>query len=157
MPILNGIEAARQIRRTNQHVRIVFLTMHSDVVYASEAFQAGGIGLRPEEQRRHRDRHGDSRNARRPNLLTPSLDQHAVETQIQRSRGSRPGIDHLPPRQREVLQMAAEGHSTKAIADALGISPRTVEFHRYQAMKTLDLHTIAELVQYAIKHHLVAL
>jgi DNA-binding CsgD family transcriptional regulator len=56
----------------------------------------------------------------------------------------------------EVLQMAAEGKSTKKIAELLKISPRTVEFHRYRAMKALDLHTIAELVQYAIKHRLIA-
>jgi DNA-binding NarL/FixJ family response regulator len=86
-----------------------------------------------------------------------ALDRQSLETQMQRNRGSHPGVDHLPLRQREVLQMAAEGQSTKQIADTLGISPRTVEFHRYRAMKSLGLHTIAELVQYAIRHHTICL
>jgi DNA-binding NarL/FixJ family response regulator len=155
MPVLNGIEAARQIRRTNQHVSIVFLTMHSDVVYAAEAFQAGGSAyvLKSSAGTEIVTAVREALAGRR--YISSALDLRSLETQIQRDRGSRPGV--LPWRQREVLQMAAEGQSTKQIADTLGISPRTVEFHRYQAMKSLGLHTIAELVQYAIKHRFVSL
>ena len=154
MPVLNGIEAARQIRQTNLHVKIVFFTMHSDVVYAAEAFQAGGSAyvLKSSAGTEIVTAVREALAGRR--YISSALDLRSLETQIQRDRGSRPGV--LPLRQREVLQMAAEGQSTKQIADSLGISPRTVEFHRYHAMKSLGLHTIAELVQYAIKHHYVA-
>jgi DNA-binding NarL/FixJ family response regulator len=155
MPVLNGIEAARQIRQTNQHVSIVFFTMHSDVVYAAEAFQAGGSAyvLKSSAGTEIVTAVREALAGRR--YISSALDLRSLETQIQRDRGSRPGV--LPLRQREVLQMAAEGQSTKQIADTLGISSRTVEFHRYQAMKSLGLHTIAELVQYAIKHHFISL
>ena len=157
MPVLNGIEAARQIRHTNQHVRIVFFTMHSDVVYASEALQAGGSAYVLKSSAGTEILTAIRQALAGRMYVTPAVNWRSLEAQMQRNRGSRPGTDHLPVRQREVLQMAAEGHSTKQIAATLGISPRTVEFHRYQAMKSLGLHTIAELVQYAIKHHIVAL
>jgi DNA-binding NarL/FixJ family response regulator len=138
-------------------VKIVFFTMHSDVVYASEAFQAGASAyvLKSSPGTEIVTAIWEALAGR--TYVSSALDRRSLESQIQRDRSSRPGVDHLPLRQREVLQMAAEGQSTKQIADTLGISPRTVEFHRYQAMKSLGLHTIAELVQFAIKHHLVPL
>jgi DNA-binding NarL/FixJ family response regulator len=156
MPVLNGIEAARQIRQVNSYVRIVFFTMHSDVVYASEALQAGGSAYILKSSAGTEILTAIREAMAGRTYLTPALDRRSVEAQMQRDRGSRPGADHLSMRQREVLQLVAEGHSTKAIADTLGISPRTVEFHRYQAMKSLGLRTIAELVQYAIKHRIVS-
>jgi DNA-binding NarL/FixJ family response regulator len=157
MPVLNGIEAARQIRRTNDHVRIVFFTMHSDVVYASEAFQAGGSAYVLKSSAGIEIVMAIQEVLAGRTYVTAALDRQSLEAQMQRNRGSRLGVDHLPLRQREVLQMAAEGQSTKQIADTLGISPRTVEFHRYHAMKSLGVHTIAELVQYAIRHHIICL
>jgi DNA-binding NarL/FixJ family response regulator len=156
MPILNGIEATRQIRQTDQHVKIVFFTMHSDVVYAAEAFQAGGSAyvLKSSPGTEIVTAIREALAGRM--YVTSAVDRRSLETQIQRDGSSRPGVGHLSLRRREVLQMVAEGQSTKQIADSLGISPRTVEFHRYHAMKSLGLHTIAELVQYAIKHHYVA-
>jgi DNA-binding NarL/FixJ family response regulator len=157
MPVLNGIEAVRQIRQTDRHVRVVFFTMHSDVVYASEALQAGGSAyvLKSSAGTEIVTAIRDALAGRM--YLSSGLDHRSLKTQIQRACGSRPGVDHLPPRQRQVLQMTAEGQSTKQMADTLGISPRTVEFHRHHAMKSLGLHTIAELVQYAVKHHFVCL
>jgi DNA-binding NarL/FixJ family response regulator len=157
MPVLTGIEAARQIRQTNQHVKIVFLTMHSDVVYASAAFQAGGSAYVLKNSAGNEIVIAIREALAGRTYVTSALDRRSLETQIQRDRSPRTGVDHLPPRQREVLQMAAQGQSTKQIANTLGISSRTVEFHRYQAMKSLGLHTIAELVQYAIKHRIVPL
>jgi DNA-binding NarL/FixJ family response regulator len=157
MPVLNGIEAARQIRQSSPDVKIVFFTMHSDVVYASEAFQAGASAyvLKSSPGTEIVTAIWEALAGR--TYVSAALDRRSLESQIQRNRGSRPGVDHLPLRQREVIQMVAEGQSTKQIADTLGISPRTVEFHRYQAMKSLGVHTIAELVQFAIKHHVVPL
>jgi len=156
MPILNGIEATRQIRQTDQHVKIVFLTMHSDVVYAAEAFQAGGSAyvLKSSPGTEIVTAIREALAGRM--YVTSAVDRRSLETQIQRAGSSPPGVRHLSLRQREVLGMAAGGQSTKQIADSLSISPRTVEFHRYHAMKSLGLHTIAEVVQYAIKHHFVA-
>jgi DNA-binding NarL/FixJ family response regulator len=156
MPFLNGIEAARQIRAANQRIRIVFLSMHPDVVYVSEAFQAGGsayvlkssAGIEIVTAIREALQGGI--------FVTAAIDKTALEAQIKRDQRS-PDVAHsLSPRRREVLQMIAEGRSTKQIADVLQISPRTVEFHRYRVMESLGLHTIAELVQYAINHHMVS-
>jgi len=155
MPLLNGIEATRQIRATNQQTKIVFLSMHPDVVYVSEAFRAGGsayvlkssagieivLAIREALQER--------------TFVTPSIDKSTLDAEIRRHPRSPDEFQNLSPRRRAVLQMVAEGRSTKEIAEALQISPRTVEFHRYRAMESLNLHTIAELVQYAVKHHIV--
>lgn len=156
MPLLNGIEATRQIRAANRRIRIVFLSMHPDVVYVSEALQAGGsayvlkssAGIEIVTAIREALQGGI--------FVTAAIDRTALEAQVKRDQRS-PDVPHsLSPRRREVLQMIAEGRSTKQIADVLQISPRTVEFHRYRAMQSLGLHTIAELVQYAIKHHIVS-
>jgi DNA-binding NarL/FixJ family response regulator len=156
MPILNGIDAARQIRRTNRRVKIVFFTMHSDIVYASEAFHAGGCAYVLKSSVGAEIVTAIREAIAGRTYLAAALDRRSFEKQIQRHGGAHPPVEHLPLRQRQVLQMAAEGRSSKQIADTLGISPRTVEFHRYRAMKSLGLHTIAELVQYAIKHRIVS-
>jgi|SRR6266850_4023930 len=155
MPLLNGIEAARHIRKTDRRVKIVFLTMHPDLVYASEAFQAGASAyvLKSSAGTEIVTAIGEALRGR--TFVTPALDQQSLNSQIQRDRSSPTALHGLPPRQREVLQLVAEGRSTKEIAEILKISARTVEFHRYRAMESLGLHTIAELVAYAIKHGLV--
>jgi len=115
MPILNGIEAVRQVRQTNQLVKIVFYTMHSDVVYASEALQAGGSAYILKSSAA-----ADILTAMREVLagriyVAASLDPRALESQIQRNHNQRCALDELPPRQREVVTMAAEGQSTKRL------------------------------------------
>jgi DNA-binding NarL/FixJ family response regulator len=157
MPVLNGIDAARQIRQANPHVKILFFSMHSDVVYAAAAVQAGGSAYVLKSSAGTEIVTAIREVLAGRTYVTPTVDRRSLEAQIQRNEGSLSEADHLSMRQREVLQMAAQGHSTKQIADTLGISPRTVEFHRYQVMKSLDVHSIAELVKYAIKHHFVSL
>jgi len=156
MPLLSGIEAARQIRESDRRVKIVFLTMHPDVIYASEAFLAGGSGYVLKSSAGMEIVTAIHEALRGRTYVTSSLDRRLLDEQIQRDRRSRSGLSGLPPRQREVLQLVAEGRTTKDIAEVLKISPRTVEFHRYRAMTSLGLHNIAELVQYAIKHRLVS-
>ena len=156
MPLLNGIEATRQIRATNRQTRIVFLSMHPDVVYVSEALRAGGSAYVLKSSAGIEIVTAIQEALRGGTFVTPAIDKTALEAQIRRDQRS-PDVPHiLSRRQREVLQMIAEGRSTKQIADALQISTRTVEFHRYGAMQSLGLHTLAELVQYAIKHHMVS-
>lgn len=88
--------------------------------------------------------------------LTPQLAGEVLESMKQGPQQEGGSLASLTPRQREVLQLAAEGQSAKQIAATLGVSPRTVEFHKYLAMETLGLHTNAELIHFAIKHGLVA-
>jgi DNA-binding NarL/FixJ family response regulator len=154
MPRISGIEAARQIRATDRRARIVFLSMHPDIVYASEAFVAGGSAYVLKTSASTEVVTAIREVLRGGTYVSPTLDRGALQAQIERDRRFGSAIT-LPRRQREVVQMLAEGQSTKDIAELLGISPRTVEFHRYRAMKSLGVHTIAELVKYALTHNLV--
>jgi DNA-binding NarL/FixJ family response regulator len=146
MPGLNGIEASRRILEARPNVKVVFFTMHSDAVYAAEAFAAGGSAY-------------VLKSSAGGEILTAIHEVLAGRTYLATAMRSMEieirQATHLTPRQRVVIEMAASGQSTKQISEALQISPRTVEFHRYRAMRSLGLHTIAELVHYAIKHRIV--
>ena len=148
MPLLNGLEAVRQIARLRPQTRVVFLTMHADATYAARAMEAGASGYVLKHSAL-----SDLVRAIREALAGRTY----VAPEVAR-RGPRraTGGSELTPRQREVLQLVAEGHSTKQIASILGISTRTVEFHKYRMMEELRLRTIAELIQYAIKHGIVS-
>jgi DNA-binding NarL/FixJ family response regulator len=129
--------------------------MHRDLAYVTEALRAGGsayilkISAAAEILTAVRSAlQGES-------YISESIDRAALEAQIERSQRSRQSPGKLSFRQREVLQLAAEGRNTKEIAEILHVSPRTVEFHRNRIMETLGLHSTAELVQYAIKHRMI--
>lgn len=157
MPVLSGIEAVRRIRQTDRHAAIVFLTMHSDVIYASEAFAAGASAYVLKTSA-GTEIVAAIREALDGGVhVTPSLDGQLRHAQLDDDCSPGEVFCAISPRQRQVLQMLAVGRSTKQIAEVLGISPRTVEFHRYRAMESLGLHTIAELVRFAIKTHLIPL
>jgi DNA-binding NarL/FixJ family response regulator len=156
MPHLNGIDAARRIRATNQRAKIVFLSMHPDAVYVSEALQAGGSAYVLKSSAGIEILTAIRESLRGATFVSPAIDKAMLDAQIRRHQHSPDMPQGLSPRRREVVQMVAEGRSTKEIAELLRISPRTVEFHRYRAMESLGLHTIAELVQYAIKHRMVS-
>jgi DNA-binding NarL/FixJ family response regulator len=155
MPRLTGIEAARQIRKSGPTTKLVFLSMHPDVIYVSEAFRAGGSAYVLKSSAGIEIVRAVREVLEGRTYVTPSIDKTILESHIRRAESANENLGGLSPRKREVLQMTAEGKTTKEIADILRISPRTVEFHRYRVMETLDLHSIAELVQYAIKHRLV--
>ena len=154
MPLLNGIEAARQIRKIDRKVKIVFLTMHPDVTYASEALSAGGSAyvLKSSAGAEILEAIREALSGRL--YVSPSINKEVVLIQMARAgRGNQP---ELTRRQREVLHLVSEGRSSKRMAEILHVSPRTIEFHRRSIMKMLALHTTAELVQYAIKHGIVS-
>ena len=149
MPILNGLEAARQIRAALPHVKLIFVTVHSDNAYVMEAFRAGGSGYVLKRSAAS-ELPAAIHEVLNGNLyVTPLLGDGAAE-------GFRNGHDNqrsiLSGRQREVLQLVAEGYSAKEIAKLLSISSKTVEFHKGLIMKKLDLHSVAELTQYALQH-----
>jgi DNA-binding NarL/FixJ family response regulator len=155
MPHLNGIDALVQLRQSGDTVPVVFLTMHRDATFARRALEAGASGFVLKHSASveliaalHAALDGKT-------YLTPQLAGEVLEAMKQGPERAADPIASLTPRQREVLQLLAEGRSAKQIAANLSISTRTVEFHKYQLMETLSLHTNAELVHFAIKNGLV--
>jgi len=150
MPLLNGIEAVRQIKRTNEDIKIVFLTMHPDVTYAASAFEAGASGYVLKHSAPSELVTAIQRAMRGKTYVTPLLEGELKYFYKERT-GKQDEVTRLTPRQREVLQLLAEGNSAKEIASILDISPRTVEFHKYRMMEALGLKSAAELIGYAVK------
>ena len=156
MPGLNGIDAVRRLRKAGQNTKIVFLSMHADPTFALEAFRAGASAyvIKASDA-------GDLLKALRESLkggvyISPKIAKEVITAQLNRS-GKLEDVTLLTPRQREVLQLVSEGRSAKEIADSLSISLSTVEFHKAQIMKRLGVHSIAELVKYAVAHGLSSL
>jgi DNA-binding NarL/FixJ family response regulator len=155
MPLLNGIDAMVQLRQRGNRVPFVFLTMHRDASFARRALEGGAAGFvlkhsAPTELVAAIRAALDGRT-----YLSPQLAMEVLESMKHGPQQQPRSLGALTLRQREVLQLAAEGQSAKQIASTLEISPRTVEFHKYQMMETLGLHTNADLVHFAIKHGLV--
>ena len=153
MPLLNGVEAARQIKQKLKSVKLVFLTMNEDADLAAEAFRAGASAYLLK-----RSTTSELPLAIREVMLgrsyvTPLVTEGLVESLLQPE--SRKPAHELTPRQREVLQLLAEGRSMKEVASILNLTPRTVAFHKYRMMDELKVKSTAELVQYAVKHHIV--
>ena len=157
MPQLNGIEALAPLRKDNPGMKVIFLTMHQDVAYARRALEAGAAGYvlkhsAPAEliTAIRMALAGDA-------YLTPALAGEVVQALQPGSPTAGDPVAKLTARQRQILQLLAEGRSTKEIASRLSISARTVEFHKYQMMEALGLHHSAELVHFAIKNGIVAI
>lgn len=158
MPHLNGIDALIRLRQGGDRTPVVFLTMHRDVSFARRALDAGAAGFVLKHSAPAELVTAIRAALEGRTYLTPQLAGEVLEAMKQdpEHAGDDP-IASLTPRQREVLQLLAEGRSAKEIAASLKISARTVEFHKYQMMEALDLHTNAELIHFAIKHGLVEL
>ena len=154
MPLLNGIEAVRQLKKKNKEIAVVFLTMHLDVAYAASAFEAGASGYVLKHSAPSELLTAISSALKGRTYITPLLAGELLNYQRNRPRGEEPGeeLARLTTRQREVLQLIAEGLSVKEAAVLLGISARTVEFHKYSMMEALGLKSSAELMRFAVKH-----
>lgn len=155
MPRLNGIEALVQLRQSGDPVPVVFLTMHRNVNFARRAIEAGAAGFvlkhsAPAELVAAIRAALDGKT-----WITPQLAGEVLVALTERPQVAVDPVAALTPRQREVLQLVAEGRSAKEIARSLAISARTVEFHKYQLMERLGVHSSTELVHFAIKHGLV--
>jgi DNA-binding NarL/FixJ family response regulator len=155
MPLLSGIEALEQLRKDGLDTPVVFLTMHHDVEYASMALEAGAAGYvlkhaAPEElvQALRVALDGGT-------FVSPSLAGELFQATREKTRGNDEARVTLTTRQRDVLRLLADGRSAKEIAQALDISSRTVEFHKYKLMESLGLKNSAELIQFAIKQGIV--
>lgn len=157
MPHLNGIEALIQLRQRGDRVPFVFLTMHRDVSFARRALEAGASGFVLKHSAATELVSAIRAALQGKTYLTPQLAGEVLDAMKKGPRQAVDPIASLTPRQREVLQLLAEGRSAKEIATSLDISARTVEFHKYQMMETLGLHTNADLIHFAIKHGLVEL
>ena len=156
MPLLNGIEAARQIRKVDKKVKIIFLTMHSDVTYATRAFDAGASGFVLKHSASSELVVAIREALKGRAYVTPMIASGLMKAYRDGTHRRHDESRDLTPRQREVLQLLAEGRSAKEIATILNISSRTAEFHKYRMMEELEIHTTAELVQYAIRHGIVS-
>jgi DNA-binding NarL/FixJ family response regulator len=157
MPNLNGIDALTQLRQAGDQTPVVFLTMHRDATFARRALDAGASGFVLKHSASVELVAAIRAALQGRTYLTPQLTGEVLESMKDGADLADDPIGSLTPRQREVLQLLAEGRSAKEVAASLGISARTVEFHKYQMMETLDLHTNAELIHFAIKHGLVEL
>ncbi len=154
MPHLNGIDALVQLRQRGDRVPVVFLTMHRDASFARRALDAGASGFVLKHSAPAELVLAIRAALEGKTYLTPQLAGEVLEA-IKGPQQLGGTLGALTPRQREVLQLAAEGQSAKQIALTLGISPRTVEFHKYQMMEAVGLHTNADLIHFALKHGLV--
>lgn len=158
MPQLNGLDALTALKKQHPAIKVVFLTMHREVAYARRALEEGALGFVLKHSAP-----GELVLAIRAALagktyITPALAGEVLQAiRLESSGQAADPAARLTPRQREVLQMLAEGSSTKEIAATLAVSARTVEYHKYQLMESLGLRTNAELVHFAIKHGLVAI
>jgi DNA-binding NarL/FixJ family response regulator len=155
MPLLNGLDAIRQLLERRPRTRVVVLTMHQDRYLAAEAFRSGVCGyvlkVSPAEELVSAIREAAEGRAYVSSLITDDLDTLLIEA----GRGAAGKQTPLTPRQREVLQLIAEGRTMKEAAAILNISPRTAESHKYEIMQALGVQTIAELVQCAIRMKLI--
>jgi DNA-binding NarL/FixJ family response regulator len=151
MPSLNGIEAARQLRAANCRAKLVFLTMHREPTYAARALEAGASGFVLKHSAPSELVTAIEESLGGGTYVTPQIAGELLDS-IRRGAptGAKP-LGDLTPRQREVLQLVAEGRSAKEIAAVLHISRRTAEFHKARLMGILGVQTTAELIQYAIR------
>ncbi len=157
MPELNGIDAVHQLRERGFETKVVFLTMHPDISYIAQALDAGASGFLLKSAAVAELVEAVHQVLRGQAYLPAMFDEHEIGELMMAMQRQRQSRAELTPRRREVLQQLAEGKSAKEAAVALGISSRTVEFHKYGMMKDLGISSHAELVQYAIKTGIVSL
>lgn len=159
MPLLNGLDAAKQLVKLVPESKLIFLTMHTTPTYVSEAFKAGASGYLIKQSAEAELKQAIQAVMKGQHYITPSVTRDLIGTKLHPIEGpvyKRP-VTALTPRQREVLQLIAEGKGTRAIASILHLSVKTVEFHRARLMEELGLHSTADLVRYAVSEGLVSL
>ena len=152
MPVMNGVEAAGELRRSSPQTRTILLTRHDEDQYVTEALRAGVKGYVLKDQAANDLIHAIHQVCRGEFYLSPGISQTVVDAYL--SKTVTPS-DPLTSRERQVLQLISEGKSTRDVACLLGISAKTAESHRSRLMRKLDIHETASLVRYAIRRGLV--
>ncbi|HJT21107.1 MAG TPA: response regulator transcription factor [Nitrospira sp.] len=155
MPRLNGIEAAKKLKKQIPEVKLIFVTMHADLAYVNAAFRAGASGYLLKRSAATELMQAVQSVMNDKFYVTPLITKEVVASFLKPTQPRLATIEDLTTRQHEILQLVAEGLSAKEIADQLKISHRTVEFHKTKIMEQLNVHTTTELVKYAMAHGLV--
>jgi len=158
MPRLNGLEAARQISKKAPAARVLILSMHADEVHITRAVEAGAVGYLVKDSADTELVKAVTATAEGKSYFSPAAAAVLLD-EYRRSlarRGVTDRYESLSDREREVLQLMAEGHSSKSIAELLGVAPATVDTHRAHVLEKLDLHSVAEVVLYAVRRGLIS-
>ncbi|OUL25210.1 DNA-binding response regulator [Nostoc sp. RF31YmG] len=155
MPEMNGLEAAAHVVKEFPQVRVIMLSMHANEEYVLQALRIGAMGYLLKDAGISELEVAIRAICQGETYLSPAVSKHVVANYLQRVSDESSSLTQLTSRQREILQLIAEGKSTKEIAELLYISVKTVETHRMQLMKRLDIHDVAGLVRYAIRMGLV--
>jgi DNA-binding NarL/FixJ family response regulator len=155
MPVLNGIDAAHRLRKILPSAKVIFVTMHSDPDYVAEAFRAGAKGYILKRAAASELLAAIREVMKGNHYVSPHVTKSALQSLIASSKPGGKSSERLTPRQREVLQLVAEGKSRKEIGAILNISVKTVEFHKASLMRLLQLRTVADFILYAIKHGII--
>jgi DNA-binding NarL/FixJ family response regulator len=155
LPLLNGLDAGQQLRERHPEIKIVYLTQNRDPNLAAEAFRRKASGYLLKNSAASELSLAIREAVRGRSYVSPLIAKGMMECMLNRGPGGE-GLPGLTPRQREVLQLLAEGKSMKEVAAILNITTRTVEFHKYRVMELLSLKTNAELVQYAVRQGIVS-
>ena len=158
MPLLNGIEATRQITRRKPNVRVLILSMYADEAYVTQAVTAGASGYVLKDSAGSDLVGAIAAVAAGKSFFSPPVARVLLDDYTRRlsEKGITDRYDSLSEREREIFQLVAEGHSTKEIAAILSVSPTTVETHRAHIMQKLDVHNTAELVLYAVRRGVIS-
>lgn len=152
MPGLNGLEVARRVKQCSTKTRVLLLSMYTNESYVLEAFRNGAAGYVLKDSTADDLVRAVRQVAAGHRYLSAPLSERAIDSYVQRARRGKSDLyDTLTAREREVLQLAAEGHSSKEIASRLFISPRTAETHRANLMHKLGLHSLSDLIRYALR------
>ncbi len=163
LPDMNGLEVTARVKKSYPNVKVIFLSMYANEEYVLQALQVGGSGYLLKDASLAELQIAVRAVADGEAYLSPSISKHVIDGYVQRVRSETDNekvethaIKNLTARQREILQLIAEGQTTKEIAQKLDLSAKTVDAHRAQLMKELDIHDIAGLVRYAIRVGLVS-
>ena len=154
MPKLNGLDAARRLRKIIPEARLIFVTVHADPDYINQAFKAGASAYLLKRSAGSELSQAIDAVKNGNYYVTSLIAKDLVQSAISETKPNAGREDRLPMRQREILQLVAEGLTLKEIASTLGLSPKTVEYHKSKLMEQLGLHTTAELTKYALAHGL---
>ncbi len=156
MPGLNGLEATRRIVKEHPQVRVIVLSAHTGEDHVLQALRAGASGYVLKDSQPRELELAIGAVARGEIFLSPAISKHVIDAYLNRTTDATSSLEHLTSRQREILQLIAEGKSSKEIALLLNASVKTIESHRSNLMARLDIHDIAGLVRYAVRNGLVS-